>query len=98
MGLGSQASAQLAATSKKMPRGACPKALAFAKTIRMHNFHGMHAICTQFTLSIQSRHVLSSDIDDNFFYPLLPLPAIWILPCHDFVRLHCYITGSQACI
>ena len=58
------------------------------------DFHGMHAIYTQFTVSFQSRHALLSNILDNFLYPLLPLPAIWILPCQDFVQLYCYITGS----
>ena len=48
-------------------------------------FHGMRAIYTRFTVSIQSRHVLSSDIADNIFYPLLPLPAVWTQPGHDFV-------------
>ena len=81
--------AGLAATSKEMPRGACPQdGVASVETTSMH-----HCCCSvpwnarhlYSTLSIHSRHVPSSDVVDNCINPLMPLLAIWTHPGHDFV-------------
>ena len=42
--------------------------------------------------------LLVSDIVDNSINTLEPLDAIWTLPGHTFVRLHCYIMRSQVSV
>ena len=56
-------------------------------------FHGKCAMYTRFSLVKKS-----SDNFDNFINSLLPLAAIWTIPGHDVVRLHCYIIGGQVSI